>query len=163
MELSLVYGSLSELFQSILQSVLLGFYQYIVICVFLAFQQPSHLQGTRLKHQWFCCVYCCLPNITNPMYIEQLREMVPPPSQNTVRVCNQITLFIPYHISSRMVTLLKIHDAPTQVCDIHQFQLSDIHFLLFLKCLLVSDLTLFRLSALLWFGSCNHCILACIL
>ena len=33
-------------------------------------------------------------------------------------------------------------------------------FFLFLKCLLVSYLTLFRLSTWLWFGSCTHCILA---
>jgi len=47
------------------------------------------------------CVF--LPNITNPMYIEQVREMVPPPTQNTVGVCNQITL---YYISFRLVSLL---------------------------------------------------------
>ena len=34
-------------------------------------------------------------------------------------------------------------------------------FYLFLKCLLPSRLTLFRLSTLYQFGSCNHCILAC--
>jgi len=34
----------------------------------------------------------CLPYLTNPMYTEQLKEMVPPPSQNTVRVGSQITL-----------------------------------------------------------------------
>ena len=33
-------------------------------------------------------------------------------------------------------------------------------FFLFLKCLLTSRLTLFRLSKLLWLGSCIHCILA---
>jgi len=52
------------------------------------------------------------------MYTEQLREMVPPPSQNIVGVCNQITLLIPYYISSRPVTLLKISDAPIKVSDI---------------------------------------------
>ena len=56
----------------------------------------------------------CLPNITNPMYLEQLREMVPPPSQHTVRVCNQITLLFLYCVSSRLVTLLKVIDAPVQ-------------------------------------------------
>jgi hypothetical protein len=35
-------------------------------------------------------------------------------------------------------------------------------FLLFLKCLLASRLTLFRLSTLFWFGFCTHC-LACYL
>ena len=34
------------------------------------------------------------------MAIEELREMVPPPSQNTVGVCNQIILLSPYYISS---------------------------------------------------------------
>ena len=33
--------------------------------------------------------------------------------------------------------------------------------LFFPKCRLASRLTLFRLSTLLWFGSCTHCILAC--
>ena len=44
--------------------------------------------------------------------------MVPPPNQNTVGVCNQITLLILYYISSRLVTLLKVIDAPIQVSDI---------------------------------------------
>jgi hypothetical protein len=34
----------------------------------------------------------CLPYLTNPMYTEQLREMVPPPSQNTVGAGSQIIL-----------------------------------------------------------------------
>ena len=36
-------------------------------------------------------------------------------------------------------------------------------FFLFLKCLLTSRLTLFRLSTLLWLGSYIHCILDCFL
>jgi len=36
--------------------------------------------------------------------------MVPPPSQNTVAVCNQITFLIFYYISSKLVTLLKVFD-----------------------------------------------------
>jgi hypothetical protein len=52
------------------------------------------------------------------MYIEQLREMVPPPSQNTVAVCNRIMLLIPYYISSMLVTLLKIIYAAIQVSEI---------------------------------------------
>ena len=105
------------------------------------------------------------------MHIEQPRKMVPSPSQNTVGVCNQITLLILYYISSRLVTLLKVTDAPIQVCDI--FYLTDsfqfinfsfqIFLLLFLNCLLASRLTFFRLSTVLWFGCCNHCILACFL
>ena len=54
------------------------------------------------------------PNIINPMYIQQLREMVPPPSQNTVGICKQITLFILYYISSRLITLPKDIDARLQ-------------------------------------------------
>jgi len=34
----------------------------------------------------------CLPYLTNPMYTEQLSEIVPPPSQNIVGVGSQITL-----------------------------------------------------------------------
>ena len=52
------------------------------------------------------------------MYIQQLREMVPTPSQYTVGVCNQITFLILYYISSRLVILLKINDTPTQVPNI---------------------------------------------
>ena len=35
--------------------------------------------------------FLCLPYLTNPTYTKQLREMVPPPSQNTVGVGSQIT------------------------------------------------------------------------
>jgi len=44
--------------------------------------------------------------------------MVPPPRQNTVAVCNQITILILYYISSRLLILLKVTDAPAQVSDI---------------------------------------------
>jgi len=64
-------------------------------------------------------MYVYLPNISNPIDIEELREMVSPPNQNTVGVCNQITLLILYYISSRMVTILKINDDPIQVSDIY--------------------------------------------
>jgi len=50
-------------------------------------------------------------------YMEELREMINPTSQNTVAVCKEITLLIRYYISSRLVTLLKINYAPTQVSD----------------------------------------------
>jgi hypothetical protein len=38
------------------------------------------------------------------MYLQQLTEMFSPPTQNTIEVCNQITLFILYYISSGLVT-----------------------------------------------------------
>jgi hypothetical protein len=41
--------------------------------------------------------------------------MVPLPSQNIVGVCNQITLLILYYVSSRVVTLLKVTDAPKRL------------------------------------------------
>ena len=44
--------------------------------------------------------------------------MVPPPSQNKLAVCNQITLLILCHISSRLVILLKVTDATIQVQNI---------------------------------------------
>ena len=86
-------------------------------------------------------------------------------------VCNQINLLILYYINSRMKTILKVTDALVQVSDIFYLTLSfkfinfrfQILLLLFLKCLLPSHLILFRLSTSLWFGSCNHCILACFL
>ena len=52
------------------------------------------------------------------MYIQRLREIIPPPSQNIVGVCNQITLLMLYYITSRLVTLVKVTDAPIQVSDI---------------------------------------------
>jgi hypothetical protein len=107
-------GNVLPLFKLILQ----GFEQYLVICVFLDFQQPSQLKGTRRSYWWSCCMYFSLPNIANPMYIEQLTEMVPPTSQNTVSVSNQITLLMLYSICSRLVTLLKVNDALTQVSHI---------------------------------------------
>jgi len=54
----------------------------------------------------------------NPMYIQELREMVSPPTQNTVRICNQIILLILYYISSRLLTLLKATDITIQVANI---------------------------------------------
>jgi len=47
-----------------------------------------------------------------------LREMIPPTSQNSVAVCNQITLPIHYYISSKQLTLRKVTDAPMQTSDI---------------------------------------------
>jgi len=78
--------------------------------------------------------------------------MVPPPNQNTLEVCNQINLLIFNYINYRLVTLLKVIDAPTEVRNIFyltvSFQFlsfSQIFLFLFLKCLLASRLTLFRL------------------
>ena len=87
---------------------------------FVSFHLSSHLnlKSTWLRHCWFCCAYFCLPNIINSIYIPQLREMVPPPNQNTVTVCNQITLLFLHYVSFRLATLLKVTDAPIQVSDI---------------------------------------------
>ena len=52
------------------------------------------------------------------MYIQYLGGIVHPPSQNTVGACNQITFAILHYISSRLVTLLKVTDAPIQVPNI---------------------------------------------
>jgi len=46
------------------------------------------------------------------MHIEQMREMVSPPSKNMAGVCNQITLLKTYYISTRLVNLHKITEAP---------------------------------------------------
>jgi hypothetical protein len=82
-----------------------------------------------------------------------------------------VILLALYHISYRLVTLLKVTDASIQVSDIFYLTVSSkyinfssqIFFILFPKCLLASLLTWFRLSTLLWFGSCNHCTLTCYL
>jgi hypothetical protein len=77
------------------------------------------------------------------MYIEQLREMFSLPSQNTVGVCKQITLYIPYYISSRLVTLLKIIDAPVEVSDIFYLTVSFklINFSYQILCLFVPEMS----------------------
>ena len=70
------------------------------------------------------------------MYIEQLREVFPSPSQYTVAVCNQINLLIPYYMSGRLVTLLKIIDAPLKASDIFdhtvRFKIINFSFQIFL-------------------------------
>ena len=132
-----------------------------MIYAFLPFQQLSKLQRNH-------CLYLYLPNIIYPLYIQQLRELGPPPSQNTLVVCNQITLLILYYIRSRPITLLKVIDAPIQISDIFYlttgFKFTNFSFRIFLLlsliCLLASRLTLFRLSTLIWSGSCNHWTLA---
>ena len=95
--------------------------------------------------------------------------MVPQPSENTVGVYIQITLFILYCISSRLVTLLTVTVTLIQVCDIFyltvSFKFINFSFQIFLlfspQYLLTALLTLFGLSTFLWLGSCNNCILAC--
>ena len=106
------------------------------------------------------------------MYILQLGEVVRPPGQNTVGVCNQITILILYYISSRLVILLWKSMMPLYksliffillLASSSSFLAFIYAFFLFLKYLLASCLTVFRLSTLLWLGSCTHCILACFL
>jgi hypothetical protein len=65
----------------------------------------------------------CLTSLT-PRYIQQLREIVLPPSQNTVGICNQISLLILYYIYSRLVTLFKVSDATIQVPNIFDLTIS---------------------------------------
>jgi len=43
--------------------------------------------------------------------------MVSSPGQNTVGVCNQITVLILYYINSRLVILITVIGAPVQVSD----------------------------------------------
>ena len=84
-------------------------------------------------------------------------------------VCNQITLLILYYISSRLVTLLKSIVAPIHFSDILHLTVSfkfinfssQMFLIFFLKYVLASRLIFFRLSTLLWFGSCNHYFLNC--
>jgi len=73
------------------------------------------------------------------MYIQQLREKVPP----------QITLLILYYISIRLVNLLKVTDAPIPVPDIFyitvSFKFLNFSFILCLKFLLASCPTMYKL------------------
>ena len=49
------------------------------------------------------CIFGYLTSLTPCTHIQELREMVPPPSQNTVKVCKQINLLVLYYISCRVV------------------------------------------------------------
>ena len=106
------------------------------------------------------------------MHIPSLREIFLPSSQYIVGVCNQITLLVLYCIGSRLVTFLKVMNAPIQVSDIFFYPFGSLgssvlvfrySFFLFVKSLLPSRLTFFRLYTFLWFGCCNYCILVCFL
>ena len=80
-------------------------------------------------------------------------------SQNTVGVCNQIIL---HYISSRLVTILKVIDAPLQVSHILGLSVSKFfNFGFQISLLFAPEMStrFFRLSTWLWFGSCNYCIL----
>ena len=70
------------------------------------------------------------------MYIQYLEETVPSPSQNTVAVCNLITLLFFYSISSGLITLLNTTDAPIQDPNIFyltvSFNFLDLSFQIFL-------------------------------
>jgi len=37
-------------------------------------------------------MFLCLPNFINPVYIQQLTDLIFPPMQNDVVICKQITL-----------------------------------------------------------------------
>ena len=52
------------------------------------------------------------------MYIQYLGEKVPPPRHNAVGFCNQFPFLILYYPSSRLIPLLHVINAPTQVPDI---------------------------------------------
>ena len=107
----------------------------------------------------------------DPTFIQQLGEIFPPPSQNTVGACDQITCLILYYISSRVVTLLKVTDAPLQVLYIFNltinFKILNFGFqidIVFVPVMSVSFSShIFRLSTFLCLGSCTHCNFACFL
>ena len=62
--------------------------------------------------------------------------MVPPPSHDTMGLCNQITLLIFHFISSTVVTLLEIINVPIQASDIFyhtvSFKFINFNFQIFL-------------------------------
>jgi len=69
-------------------------------------------------------MFFSLPNIINPKYIQQLKEMFPATSQNVVVVSKQTTLLILCYICPGLVTLLKIINADTQASDIFDLTVS---------------------------------------
>jgi len=52
------------------------------------------------------------------MHVEQLGEIIPPPIHNTVGVRNQVAFLSLNYITSRLVPLLKVIDAPIQVPNV---------------------------------------------
>jgi hypothetical protein len=91
------------MFYFLLKFILPEFYQYLVICIFSTFEQKfqSQKDQAQVLMAW---LYMC---IINPMYIQQLREVILPSIQNAVRICKQITLFTLYQVPSMRVTILK--------------------------------------------------------
>ena len=94
--------------------------------------------------------------------------MVPVPSENTVAVCNPVTLLVFYNISSRLLTLLTVFDAPVQVSYIFYFTVTckfiNFNFQIFL--LFAPELSTSFASYIVQIiynalvGFWNHCILA---
>jgi hypothetical protein len=56
------------------------------------------------------------------MYIEQVKEIVPPPGQNTVAVGNEIALLTLRYIRYRLVIFRIVTDAPIHVSDTRWFK-----------------------------------------
>jgi hypothetical protein len=50
--------------------------------------------------------------------------MVPPPKQNTVEICSQITLLILHFINSKLLTHPKVINVPVQVSEIFDLTMS---------------------------------------
>jgi hypothetical protein len=102
-------------------------------------------------------LYLILPTVINPTYTQYLTEIIPPPIRNTVDVCNQFTILILCYISSRLVTLPKVIDVPTNVSDIFYLNFSSklisfrfqIFLPFFLKYILAARRILLGLSTLL--------------
>ena len=63
------------------------------LCIFI-------LSLAILTSQHWSQALAVLPVIINPMYIQQVRETIPSPSQNSVRVYKHITLLILYYVLS---------------------------------------------------------------
>jgi hypothetical protein len=52
-------------------------------------------------------MYFHMLNITNPMYIQYLGEVILPAIHNVAGIRKHITIFIFYQVSSRLIILLK--------------------------------------------------------
>jgi hypothetical protein len=103
----------------------------------------------------------------NPMYIKHLVKEIFPPIQNTVLICEQITILILDNINSRLVPFLKLIYASVQInifVFILSFKLINFIFQRFSFLIPKSStglrLKFCRLSPLIWLGFCNNFNLA---
>jgi hypothetical protein len=71
------------------------------------FNSDLPIKDTKLRHQWLCCMYFSLPNITSRTHIQKFVLIILPSVQNTATISKYIIRHIIYDVISRFWTLLK--------------------------------------------------------